>query len=249
MTQPEFAVAQPEHGELRILQLYPTAMNIYGDWGNTLTLARRAAWRGYRPVILEYNGGGELPEADIVVGGGGQDSGQEAIIEDFARIGPELVRRAEDGVPMLVICGMYQLFGHDFTIVSGRVLTGLGILDVRTRGTETRLIGNIVTDSEEFGTILGYENHSGQTELGPGARPLGTVRVGAGNNGEDGTEGARAHNVVGTYLHGSLLPKNPAVADFLLRTAAERRYGEFAGADLDDSAEERARRSAESRPR
>lgn len=250
MSLPEFHVAEPVKGELRILQLYPEAMNIYGDWGNTLAVARRASWHGYRPVILEYNVGDEFPEdVDIILGGGGQDSGQVKIIDDLPGIAPAVTGMAADGVPMLVICGMYQLFGHEFKTIGGSVLTGLGILDVRTEGSETRLIGNIVTESEEFGTIVGYENHSGKTVLGPGSTALGRVTLGAGNNGEDELEGARTHNVIGTYLHGSILPKNPAITDFLIRTAAEKRYGSFIPGDLDDSLEERARASAAARPR
>ncbi len=250
MSLPAFRVSEPVKGELRILQLYPEAMNIYGDWGNTLAVARRASWHGYTPVILEYNVGDEFPEdVDIILGGGGQDSGQVKIIDDLPTIAPALTRLASEGVPMLVICGMYQLFGHEFTTVGGSTLTGVGILDVRTQGSETRLIGNIVTESEEFGTIVGYENHSGKTVVGPGSTPLGQVTLGAGNNGDDSSEGARTGNVIGTYLHGSLLPKNPAIADFLIRTAAERRYGSFEPGALDDSLEQQARRSAQSRPR
>ncbi|GAA1348251.1 glutamine amidotransferase [Falsarthrobacter nasiphocae] len=250
MSHPIFTPEGPSKGALRIVQLYPDDMNIYGDWGNTLTLARRAAWHGYSPEIVDYNVGDAFPEdADVIVGGGGQDSGQFKIIDDLARIADRLTGLAADGSPMLVICGMYQLFGHEFETLSGRVLPGLGILDLTTKGTDERLIGNVVTESDEFGRIVGYENHSGKTVLGSGAEPLGRVVVGAGNNGEDETEGARHANVLGTYLHGSLLPKNPALADCLLRTAAERRHGEFVPGALDDSLEERARRSAEKRPR
>lgn len=209
-------------GCLRVLQLYPRDMNIYGDWGNTLTLVRRAQWQGYDVTLLSYDPGEELPtKVDLVVGGGGQDSGQERIKEDLLARGATLRAWAQDGVPMLVICGLYQLFGHGFTTASGNRIPGVGVLDVDTVAGPDRLIGNIVTQSADLGRVVGYENHSGLTTLGAQAVPFATVVTGAGNNGQDGTEGARAHHVIGTYLHGSLLPKNPAVADWLLARAAE----------------------------
>jgi CobQ-like glutamine amidotransferase family enzyme len=116
-------------------------------------------------------------------------------------------------------------------------------------GGKKRLIGNIVTHSEHFGEIVGYENHSGKTYLAVGEQPFATVRAGAGNNGEDGTEGVRHHNAIGTYLHGPLLPKNPAIADFLIATALKRRFGEDTLEALDDSLAKEARRVAKTRPR
>ncbi len=132
---------------------------------------------------------------------------------------------------MLVICGLYQLFGRFFKTRLGSVIPGIGILDVETHGTDERLIGNVKVSTAEFGSILGYENHSGQTTLGPGVEPLGTTAKGTGNNSSDGQEGARYRNIVASYLHGSLLPKNPAIADFLIRTAVERKYGSFTPGD------------------
>lgn len=235
---------------LRILQLYPKDMNIYGDWGNVLSLSRRARLHGFETEILDHDPGDRFPEdVDLLVGGGGQDSGQSVIQEDLHRIAPTLRSMAEDGVPMLVICGLYQLFGHRFTTVEGQVLDGIGVFDLETVGGTERLIGNIVTESEEFGRIIGYENHSGLTTLGPGTRPLGTVVKGEGNNLEDSTEGARVHHVVGSYLHGSLLPKNPRITDYLIGKAAERRFGSFEPAQIDEALVARARDVAASRPR
>lgn len=235
---------------LRLLQLYPRDMNIYGDWGNTLVLKRRAEWHGYDVELLSYNPGDDLPtSADLVVGGGGQDSGQGVIEADLQARAGELRAMAADGVPMLAVCGLYQLFGHRFTTIGGQVLAGVGVLDVETVGGATRLIGNVVTRSDDFGDIVGYENHSGLTTLGTGATPFGRVVSGDGNNGTDGTEGARSHNVIGTYLHGSLLPKNPRVADHLVEVAATRRHGEFTPAAIDDSLADRARSVAVTRPR
>jgi CobQ-like glutamine amidotransferase family enzyme len=235
---------------VHLVQLYPRDMNIYGDWGNTLTLKRRLEKYGYAVRLSDHNPGDPFPpDADLLVGGGGQDSGQFRVQEDLQRIAPELRAMAADGVPMLAICGLYQLFGHEFRTGAGETLPGIGILDLTTVGGPTRLIGNIVLESPEFGTVVGYENHSGVTRLGPDQTPLGRVVKGAGNNGEDGTEGARVHHVVGSYLHGSMLPKNPAVADHLIRAAVERRLGAFDAAPLDDTLAQRAREVAQARPR
>ena len=235
---------------VRILQLYPRDMNIYGDWGNTLVLRQRLAWHGYDPQILDYNPGDAFPDhVDLIVGGGGQDSGQSVIVDDLQKIGPRLHELADAGVPMLVVCGLYQLFGHHFDTVDGRRLPGIGLLDVHTVGGTTRLIGNITTRHPDVGDLVGYENHSGKTYLGPGASPLATVVQGAGNNGEDGTEGACNGQVLGTYLHGSVLPKNPRLADLLIEQAVTNRYGEFDSGTIDDRYAEQARRVAVSRPR
>ncbi|MFT4187472.1 MAG: glutamine amidotransferase [Aeromicrobium sp.] len=237
-------------GAVTILQLYPRDMNIYGDWGNVLTLSRRLEWHGYTPVVVGYDPGEAFPEdVDLVVGGGGQDSGQGVIQTDLRAIGPRLREWAEDDVPMLAICGLYQLFGRFFRTLEGEMIEGIGLLDIETIGGQERLIGNIVTESSEFGQVIGYENHSGKTYLGAGATPFGRVLAGAGNNGEDGTEGVRHRNVVGSYLHGSLLPKNPLVADFLIERAVVRRHGSFTPGDLDDTVEHRARTVAAARPR
>ncbi|WP_233613451.1 type 1 glutamine amidotransferase [Leucobacter edaphi] len=227
-------------------------MNIYGDRGNVLALSRRARAHGYAPVVVEVNPGDPLPDrVDIVIGGGGQDSGQGRVARDLQARASEMRALASDGTPMLMICGLYQLFGHRFVTHTGDELAGIGVLDVETRGGTERMIGNIVLDSAEFGEIVGYENHSGNTRLGPGSEPLGTVRQGAGNNPDDGLEGARTGNVIGSYLHGSLLPKNPAISDFLIGEAARRRYGSFAPAAQEDGGEtvRRARESAKRRPR
>ena len=239
-----------EKQKITILQLYPRDMNIYGDNGNLQVLIKRLEWYGYQPVVTEYNVGDTLPKkTDIVIGGGGQDSGQEIIHDDLLSIGTQLQQWANAGMPMLMVCGLYQLFGHFFKTLSGKQLDGIGVLDIKTYGTNERLIGNIITHSEDFGDIIGYENHSGQTSLGPKAAPLATVIKGAGNNSSDGHEGARYKNVIGTYLHGSVLPKNPELADFLIRTAVEKKYGEFSPDLIDDHFADMARGIAQTRPR
>ena len=243
--------------DIHIVQLYPRDMNIYGDWGNVLVLKQRLKWQGYNPVVTEYNPGDVFPsDADLIVGGGGQDSGQVVIQQDLQALAPTLRALADEGLPMLVICGLYQLFGRFFKTHDGVLIPGIGVLDIETHGGPDRLIGNVLSVSEEFGEIHGYENHSGQTFLGPDAKPLAVVRKGEGNNTKDDTEGARYKNVVASYLHGSLLPKNPAIADFLIEQAVTRRYGSFdpvpdADADLAELARlsELARSHAANRPR
>lgn len=236
---------------INLLQLYPKNMNIYGDWGNTLTLKRRLEWHGYHVNLLAYNPGDIFPkDVDLVVGGGGQDSGQTRIGEDLLSIADKLKALADSDVPMLLVCGLYQQLGHFFKTKDGLVIKGIGLLDIETVGGPERLIGNIVAQSDDFGLIIGYENHSGLTTLGPNATALGTVIRGAGNNNQDSTEGARYKNIIGTYLHGSILPKNPAIADWLIEQAIVRKYGEFQPPTIiDDRFAELARDVAGRRPR
>ncbi len=236
--------------ELAIVSLYPRDMNIYGDRGNVLSLSRRAAAHGFSPRVVDVNPGDPLPDTiDIIVGGGGQDSGQGRVALDLAQRADQMRTLADDGVPMLMICGLYQLFGHRFITHAGDELTGIGVLDVETLGGTERMIGNVVLDTEAFGEIIGYENHSGSTQLGPGSAPLGLVVQGAGNAPGAGVEGARTANVIGSYLHGSLLPKNPALSDFLIGEAARRRYGSFTPVAATPDTVLRARESAKRRPR
>lgn len=236
--------------QLTIVQLYSRDMNIYGDHGNVLVLKRRAEWHGYDVTVVEYNPGDDFPKSvDIIVGGGGQDSGQDKIQADLLTIGPKLRELAEAGTPMLVICGLYQLFGKFFKTQDGHIIKGIELLDIETIAGPERLIGNIVTRSDEFGDIVGYENHSGQTFLGTGVAPLGTITRGAGNNGQDDFEGARYKNVIGSYLHGSLLPKNPTIADWLIAQAATNKFGDFNPGTPDDRFAKLAREYALKRPR
>ncbi len=235
---------------LHILQLYPRDMNIYGDWGNVLTVMRRAQWHGYEAVLHEYNPGDAFPnEVDLIIGGGGQDAGQDIIQHDLLKIGPKLHELTNADTPMLVICGLYQLFGKFFRTKDGHEIKGIGIFNLETHGGPERMIGNILTRSPEFGDIIGYENHSGQSFLGDGVQPLGKVIKGAGNNGQDESEGARYRFVIGSYLHGSLLPKNPALADWLIEKAAIKKYGDFSPSVIDDRFATRARQVASNRPR
>ena len=170
--------AVPSKGTIRVLQLYPRDMNIYGDWGNALVLAQRLRWHGYTPELLEYNVGDPFPaDVDLIVGGGGQDSGQLVIQDDLLSRESTLKALAEDGTPMLVICGLYQLFGKFFKTRLGSVIPGIGVLDVETHGTDERLIGNVTVSSPEFG------RHPGLREP---QRPdhTGTRRRAARNHGQ-----------------------------------------------------------------
>ncbi len=234
---------------LTIVHLYSKDMNIYGDWGNVLTILKRAAWHGYETRLITYDPGNTFPvEADMIIGGGGQDSGQTKIQEDLLAIGDALHKLADRHVPMLAICGLYQLFGHFFETREGKRINGIGLFDLETYGGDNRMIGNIVTKTE-FGDTIGYENHSGQTLLANTQKSFGTVRKGYGNNGKDKTEGAIYKSVYGSYLHGSLLPKNPVFADRLIEAAAMHRYGNYEPQVIDDRFADEARRIAATRPR
>ncbi len=235
--------------ELTIVHLYPKEMNIYGDTGNRLTLQKRAEWRGISVTIQLVGIGDQLPDsADIIIGGGGQDAGQGIIQDDLQCKAPQLHSLANDGVVMLMICGMYQLFGRSFTTHQGEVIKGIGILPLETTGGDVRMIGNTIYDTP-YGEIVGYENHSGITVLDADAKSFGTVVQGDGNNGYDGTEGCIVQNVFGTYSHGPLLVKNPQFADELLRLALERKYPDVILTQLDDTLELAAHATATTRPR
>ena len=232
-----------------IAHLYPSAMNIYGDLGNIIALRKRLEWRGYavevRPV--EVGQPFDFESVDIIFGGGGQDSGQ-------VRIGPDLLERADAlrgaiaaGMPALVVCGLYQLFGHEFLTEGGARIKGIGVFDAQTRASNTRMIGNVVIETP-FGRLVGFENHSGQTTLGKGQAPLGRVTKGYGNNERKRHEGAIVENAIGTYLHGPVLPKNPLLSDHLVTAALVRRGIHAELAPLDDVIERAAAESAASRP-
>lgn len=241
---------------LRICHLYPELMNIYGDRGNIITLVQRCRWRGLGVEVEEISIGEPIDPAryDLYFMGGGQDREQILVCEDLHEVKREQVHAAvEEGACFLTICGGYQLFGKYFRTYTGEELPGIEVFDAWTVGGEVRFIGNVVAEWEDAAgrarTLVGFENHSGRTYLGPGAQPLAQVEVGYGNNGEDGWEGCRVRNAIGTYLHGSLLPKNPWLADELIRLALSRRYGEMELAPLDDGLEEKAHAAAVKRTR
>jgi CobQ-like glutamine amidotransferase family enzyme len=242
--------------KLKIVHLYPDLMSVYGDRGNILALARRAEWRGIEVEVEGVSVGDRLDAADVDLFffGGGQDREQAVVSHDFvAEKGPAVKEAVEGGASLLAVCGGYQLLGQTYTTFDGQELPGAGLFDVRSVPGSKRHIGNILVETQLDGerrTLVGFENHSGRTYLGPGVKPLGRVIVGAGNNGEDGNEGAVYRYAYGCYLHGSLLPKNPWFADHLLAAALRRRYGEdLVLTPLDDRLEEQAHQAVEVRIR
>ncbi|MGI8665922.1 MAG: type 1 glutamine amidotransferase, partial [Jatrophihabitans sp.] len=206
-------------------------------------------WRGLTAEVVAINAGDRLPTAtDIVLGGGGQDATQGDIGADFVGRGPALRAMAADGVVMLAICGTFQMLGHHFLTKDGERIDGVGVLDVTTTGSDTRLIGNNHVQTP-WGRLVGFENHSGLTQLGAGVQPLGQTLTGRGNNGTDLTEGAVRDNVFGSYLHGPVLAKSPAFADELLRRALVRAGQDDALEPLDDALALAAAAVAVRRPR
>jgi lipid II isoglutaminyl synthase (glutamine-hydrolysing) len=233
--------------ELRVLGLYPEQMNIYADRGNILFLRRRCEWRGIDFSWAAAGPGEGLDPAahDLLYLGGGQDRDQRAVAADMVATKRDALATAiDDGAVMLAVCGGYQLLGHSYQLGEER-LPGLGLADLETvREPGERLIGNVAIEvdlGDGARTIAGFENHGGRTLLGEGATPLGRVLKGFGNNGRDGFEGVRRDHLIGTYLHGPLLPKNAWLADCLIALALERRYGEAPELEpLDDELERAA---------
>ena len=235
---------------IHIVHLYPKEMNIYGDNGNLLVLKKRLEWRNIDVVVHRVGVGDSMPpKTHLVLGGGGQDKGQSVISDDLRQKASELQSLADAGVPMLMICGMYQMFGHYFKTAEGEKIAGISILDEYTEAGKGRLIGNIKEKTIKWGTLVGYENHSGLTHLGSSASPLGSTEKQQGNNGADRTEGAVQNNVFGSYLHGPMLAKSPQFADYLLSLALVSAGLTDKLEYLDDSLETMAAKVASSRPR
>lgn len=233
--------------ELRIAHLYPDLLNIYGDRGNVLALYQRCRWRGIEVCLTGLDMGERIdPEFfDLYFMGGGQDAQQIRICEDLHRIKADtLGHAARNGAVFLTVCGGYQLLGHYYKPHQGDELRGLSLLDAYTVAGDQRFIGNITIRRPDGSTVVGFENHSGLTYLGEDLEPLGQVIAGYGNNGQDGQEGAVSGNLYGTYMHGSLLPKNPALADELIVKALKRRYGSVDLVPLTDQVEAQAHQFA-----
>lgn len=234
---------------IRIFHLYPDHLNLYGDRGNMLVLRRRAAWHGLDTEVVPVGPGQplDLGRCDLLFMGGGQDSDQIMVAADLASRRRELQAAVEDGMVIFAVCGSYQLLGEYYETAQGEKIGGLGLINLHTRGAAVRLVGNAVIDCHLWDpsrSLVGFENHSGRTYLGAEVQPLGRIRQGFGNNGKDKTEGAVYKNVIGTYLHGSLLPKNPHLADYLLGRAQAARGREPRLAALDDRLEWQAHAAA-----
>lgn len=228
--------------KLTIGHLYPDLLNLYGDRGNIACLMKRCIWRGIEAETIEFNTGDQIDfsKLDIVLLGGGSDREQAIVCKSLLEIQSEFKDYVEDGGVVIAVCGGYQLLGKYYKTDAG-MIEGLNLVDIYTEQEEGRLIDNIVLDSELVDMpIVGFENHSGRTYLN-GNKPFGKVLYGAGNDGKSGYEGVVYKNVIGTYLHGPLLPKNPQVSDYLIRKALERKYGgEVILTPLDDSQEKEA---------
>jgi lipid II isoglutaminyl synthase (glutamine-hydrolysing) len=227
--------------DLRVCHLYPEHLNIYADRGNIAVLRARCEWRGIGFSAEGCGPGDRLPDADLYYIGGGQDRDQLLIEDDLVGRADGLRAAVDDGAWMLAVCGGYQMLGHYYRGHQGDEMRGTGLVDLVTEAGPTRMIGNISIDCELLPgqpmTVVGFENHAGRTRLGEGVRPLGRVLHGHGNNGRDGGEGVHAGRIVGTYVHGPLLPKNPALADLLIAEALGRRHGTVDLEPLDDRLE------------
>ncbi len=235
--------------ELKICHLYPDVMNISGDRGNLICMEKRLQWRGIDVVTTGVGVGQELGNDgfDLYFLGNGQPFSQPLLLEDMAKKRAMLRDAAEDGAVFLAICGGYQLLGKTYE-ENGQTLEGTGILDVWTKCADSRLVGDYAFTCEApETTVVGFENHNGRTYLEDGVRPLGKTCQGHGNNGEDGTEGARYKNVFASYAHGCLLGKNPVLCDHILLTALSRKYGTAELAPLDDAQELTAHHYMENR--
>jgi len=239
---------------LVLCQLYPEHLSIYADRGNVQVIRRRLEWRGHELEERPLRVGESLDAgaADLYLIGGGQDRDQMLVAEDLQRHRDALHGAVAGGAAVLAVCGGYQLAGHRYVGQDGSVMPGIGLLDLETQAGETRLIGDIVCecdlgDGGGTRTMVGFENHAGKTLLGTGCDPLARVVSGHGNDGSSGYEGARSGLVLGTYVHGPLLPKNPWLADWLIERALERRHGAIELEPLDDRLESAAAEAAAAR--
>ena len=236
---------------VKLCHLYPDHMNIYADRGNIAVFRRRLEWRELSLEVAEVGLGDPIPaDCHLYYLGGGQDRDQMLVAEDLARKADPLRHAAADGAVVLGVCGGYQLLGHSYMAADGRRMPGIGLLDLETTAGTSRLIGDVVLEVTLNGrthTVVGYENHAGRTHLGGGCTPLGRLRHGHGNNGDDRGEGAVAGRRMGTYLHGPLLPKNPWLADILLGWALDRAGHPVELEPLDDDLEKSAHAVAATR--
>lgn len=222
--------------KITIAHLYPDMLNLYGDSGNILALKYRLNARGIEADVISYNIDDDIDfsSADIILIGGGGEREQLSVCNRLREMKDKLISYAEDGGVILAVCGGFEVLGRNYTTPDGTA-EGVGLLDITTLYGKDKIIGNVVVESELFGTVVGFENHSGIVDIG-NHTPLGTVISGRGADGK-GNEGVIYKNVIATYLHGPLLPKNPRLADYIISKAMERRYGVAELANLDDAVE------------
>lgn len=222
---------------LKIAHLYPDLLNLYGDMGNITTIKKRCEWRNIEIQVDSVYGDEKVnfTDYDLIFLGGGSDREQLLVRDKLFAMKKEISSYVNDGGVLLAVCGGYQLLGSYYKLEK-ETIQGLEILDIQTEIGKTRLISDVVLESEEFGTIVGFENHGGRTNIN-GHKPLGKVLYGSGNNGTDSKEGVVYKNVIATYLHGSLLPKNPVLADHIIKKMLELRGMPTDLSPLDDSVE------------
>ena len=228
--------------KIKILHLYPDLLNLYGDKGNIECMRKRLIWRGIKAEVVSYTAsdtGFDLGDVDILFLGGGSDREQKIVCTRLLEHKEQIKEYVEDGGSLVAVCGGYQLLGKYYKLAD-ETIEGLGILNIKTEQGRKRLISNIVLKPDFIeGEIVGFENHGGRTEIGI-HNPLGKVVFGHGNDGKSGVEGVHYKNVIATYLHGPLLPKNPKLCDYILTNALKRRYPEFTNLKpLDDALEEK----------
>lgn len=226
--------------KLKIAHLYPDLLNLYGDIGNITTIRKRCEWRDIQTQVDSIYGNEKInfTDYDLVFLGGGSDREQLLVRDKLISMKKEISAYVENGGVLVAVCGGYQLLGSYYKLEK-ETIQGLEILNIQTEVGDTRLISNVVLENEQFGTIVGFENHGGRTNINEHT-PLGKVLYGNGNNGKDGYEGVVYKNVIATYLHGSLLPKNPVLSDHIIKMMLEQRGLPTDLKKLDDSVEENA---------
>lgn len=227
--------------KITIGHLYPDLLNLYGDRGNIACLMQRCLWRGIEAETFEFELNDEIDftKLDIVLLGGGSDREQMIVCRKLKEIQKDFKAYVEDDGVVIAVCGGYQLLGNYYKTDEG-MIEGLELVDLYTEQEEGRLIDNIVLQSDLVDMpVVGFENHGGRTYIGEN-KPFGKVLYGSGNDGKSGYEGVVYKNVIGTYLHGPLLPKNPQICDWLIARALERKYGDGELSPLDDSQEKEA---------